>query len=308
MAKPRRKDAASASTATKTPRRPERPGAARRGRTTALRDFALVAVVAFAVFANTLSLGFVWDDAVIVTAGHRIHRLSEIPSLFTSHAFSGAGDLAARREKVIEYYRPVWTLSLSLDAAIWKDRAFGYHLTNVLLHAAASVTALALFRALLPGSGLALLGALLFAVHPVHAEAVAWVSSAQRVARGRVPVPRDARLRPLSRDREASLRAARAPRIRAGAALKETAVMFPALALLYESRPGRAAARPWRVGPLALTAIATGYVALRHALVHDLPETHSLVSRLLTAPVLVARYLQLVFVPSRSRCSIRSRW
>jgi hypothetical protein len=50
----------------------------------------------------------------------------------------------------------------------------GFHLTNVLLHAAVSVLSLAIFNLLLGGAShrAALLASLLFAVHPIHAEAV----------------------------------------------------------------------------------------------------------------------------------------
>ncbi len=74
------------------------------------------------------------------------------------------------------YWIPVTWLSYMADGALWGGRAFGYHLTNLILHAAC---ALLLFLALLRLTGDRWRSALvagLFALHPLHVETVAWVS------------------------------------------------------------------------------------------------------------------------------------
>jgi protein O-mannosyl-transferase len=73
------------------------------------------------------------------------------------------------------YYRPLVTLSYGLDAQWSGVRAFGYHFTNVVLHAAASLLFLALLRRLDFGRIAAGAGALVFCVHPMLASAVAWI-------------------------------------------------------------------------------------------------------------------------------------
>src|SRR5258706_260366 len=92
----------------------------------------IVGWVAFAIYLPTLRAGFVWDDHFIVTANREIRSLTDLPALLGSHAFSGA-DAALGSERVVEYYRPVWTASLAVDHALWGLRPFGYHLTNLLL-------------------------------------------------------------------------------------------------------------------------------------------------------------------------------
>jgi len=74
------------------------------------------------------------------------------------------------------YYRPIVTASFALDAR-WSSAShpWGYHATNVALHAAASVLFLALLRELAMGAWPALAGAIAFAVHPALASAVAWI-------------------------------------------------------------------------------------------------------------------------------------
>lgn len=84
------------------------------------------------------------------------------------------------------YYRPLVTVSLLADAAIWGSRPFGYHLTVLALHAL-SCGLVFLLANLLYGEGAGgsgrrpvmigtLAATLVFVLHPVHAEAVAWIS------------------------------------------------------------------------------------------------------------------------------------
>jgi len=193
----------------------------------------LAAAVGFAVFAPTLGHQFVWDDRATVLHNREIRSLANAPAFFSGHAFSGAAD-ELRDIQVIEYYRPVWVLSLALNHAMWGDRPFGYHLINVLLHAlAAGLTAWLVFE--LAGSALAAaLAGVLFAVHPVHAEAVAWVS-----ARNELLLCVFILLAFI-----AYLRLRRGAGTAAGVACfgffalallsKESAVLFPAIVLLYE--------------------------------------------------------------------------
>jgi hypothetical protein len=73
------------------------------------------------------------------------------------------------------YYRPLVTVSYVLDAQWSGARPFGYHVTNVALHAVASVLVYALLRQFGLGALVTLLAALVFAVHPALAAAVAWI-------------------------------------------------------------------------------------------------------------------------------------
>lgn len=74
-------------------------------------------------------------------------------------------------------YRPMVLLSFAWDNLWWGDRAFGYHLTNVLLHAANAVLLLLVFRRLTGSLLPAFISAALFAFHPVHHSRIAWISA-----------------------------------------------------------------------------------------------------------------------------------
>jgi tetratricopeptide (TPR) repeat protein len=73
-------------------------------------------------------------------------------------------------------YRPVTILSYVLDAGIGGMQPWIFHASNILLHAVASILVFLLTRKLLQQDIPALAASLLFAVHPVHTEAVTWVS------------------------------------------------------------------------------------------------------------------------------------
>ncbi|MEK7137316.1 MAG: tetratricopeptide repeat protein, partial [Patescibacteria group bacterium] len=73
-------------------------------------------------------------------------------------------------------FRPVTILSYVLDAGIGGMQPWIFHASNILLHAVASILVFLLTRKLLQQDIPALAASLLFAVHPVHTEAVTWVS------------------------------------------------------------------------------------------------------------------------------------
>lgn len=95
---------------------------------------------------------------------------------------------------VMGHWIPVTWLTLGADYAIWGMRPFGYHLTNVLLHAASGglfylvarrLLALAMPSASPLGRGCgAAAAALFFAVHPLRAESVAWITERRDLTSG----------------------------------------------------------------------------------------------------------------------------
>lgn len=82
------------------------------------------------------------------------------------------------------FYHPLTTLSYKLDLALFGLSPAGFHAVNLLLYAAVCGLVCRLFTALGASSLSAALGALLFAVHPLHAEAAAWVSGRKELLWG----------------------------------------------------------------------------------------------------------------------------
>lgn len=134
----------------------------------------LAGVVVFlagcAIFAPTLGYGFLnWDDDVYILRNPWIVSLdpANLRGIFTQPYFQN--------------YLPLHLLSYMLDHALWGLRPMGYHLGSVLLHGLNAVLCLAVVRRLSRSLAIGFLAALLFALHPSHVEAVAWVSSRKEV-------------------------------------------------------------------------------------------------------------------------------
>ncbi len=173
-----------------TPLNPVSSPAARRG---SLADWLqrpfgallLLASAVLAAYAPSLDGQFLWDDVFLV----RRNLLIRSP-LFCLEAFR-----QTLFDNVSNFYRPTQTLTFIADYWVWGLDPFGYHLTNILIHAANAFLLCLVLRGVLlavlpPATGLpadgetarrragwtALALALLWAVHPVHSAAVAYVS------------------------------------------------------------------------------------------------------------------------------------
>lgn len=130
---------------------------------------ALVAGV-LALYANSLGHGFHYDDGHSLVDNEAVRTLGN-----TGRFFVDPGAFSAMPEA--RMYRPLLLLTYALNHAVGGDRPFGYHLVNVLLHAANAGLLWLLARRLLGSSGTALAAALLFATHPAISETVDYVSA-----------------------------------------------------------------------------------------------------------------------------------
>jgi protein O-mannosyl-transferase len=122
----------------------------------------VIIVVSFIVYFNTLKNGFVYDDSWEIVNNNWIQNFS---NLFSS----------------CHRYRLTETITLYADYKIWGLKPFGFHLTNLLLNTLASISVYFLVNIMLRKKVLAFLTAVLFAVHPIHTEAVSIVSHRQEI-------------------------------------------------------------------------------------------------------------------------------
>ncbi len=76
---------------------------------------------------------------------------------------------------------PLTWLSLMLDATLYKNWPDGYHVTNVLLHAANVLLVFVIFTRMTGRPGPSAFVAAIFAVHPLHVESVAWITERKDV-------------------------------------------------------------------------------------------------------------------------------
>lgn len=129
---------------------------------------AVVAAAATLIYVQTWWFDFTHldDNDLILKQQASLRQVASLYSVFGRTYFGAAST---------SYYRPIVNLSLVLDAQWSGAHAFGYHVTNVLLHAAASALTLALMLRLGLRKPAAVWATLLFALHPVHAGSVAWI-------------------------------------------------------------------------------------------------------------------------------------
>ncbi len=134
--------------------------------------YLVTGIVSFALFYNSLGNDFVFDDESVVQNNLSIQSLSNIPKFFT--ADEGFHKVIGR------YYRPLVSSTYAIDYAIWGLNPYGFHLTNILIHVISCLLLLSilirLFAKYEHGLLAALIGALVFAAHPIHTEAVSWIS------------------------------------------------------------------------------------------------------------------------------------
>lgn len=138
------------------------------GRASWLRETgaAAAALLAVAVYANTLDNGFVYDDRTVVLANPALRDARDWRAILLTPSW------APRTEAAIAY-RPLSSWTLAVDRALHGDRPRGYHAANVALHAANAALVVLAAGMLGATTGVAVAAGVLFAVHPVHGEAVA---------------------------------------------------------------------------------------------------------------------------------------
>lgn len=142
------------------------------GRPSYLSSTLLIIFLSTAIYANTLKNGFVYDDEDTVVNNTLIRDLGSLPKLLEGKDYF---NLSGEKS-----YRPVVTFSYFLDYAIFGLKPWGYHLTNILLHAINGVMLyiflILIFRPPEVGTYRPLLITLLFVAHPVLTEAVNAIS------------------------------------------------------------------------------------------------------------------------------------
>jgi len=169
----------------------------------------------------------------------------------------------------VEYFRPLVVLSFAVDRLLYGEHPFGYHLTNLALHAAGTWLVWGIGRRVLgPGFG-AWGAAALFAVHPCHTLAVGWISGRTDVLAGVLYLAAFLAYlesRPAAGRRRAGLMATTLVSFALALFSKEMALTLPAVMLGHALlRPeGEALARRLAAPALA-GVVAAAYLALRIA-------------------------------------------
>jgi hypothetical protein len=225
-----------------------------------------IAALALAASASSIANGFALDDVHLIVRPSRIHSLvgwwREFARTYWPESWGGDG------------YRPLTVIAFRGQWALGSGQPYVFHAANIVLHTLTSVAVLWLARGVLPLAA-AWIAAALFAVHPVHTEAIAnvvgqselWVAlfitlAASLYVHGRLAGP-------VSWRRWLAIGALYAIAI----FFKEHAIVLPALLILAEATvvrdraPLRQRLIAMRAPLLALVAIALCYLWARSIVV-----------------------------------------
>ena len=233
---------------------------------------AALLAITIVVLGYTVQFPFMGDDYPQIVENARVQSWSAVPSYFTTHLWSQVPGAAAR------FYRPLFLLVLRLLYACFGLWTPGWHAALLLTHLATTAVVYWAVRQWKSAES-ALLAAALFALHPVHAEVVAWVSAISEPCLAAALVGSLLLARRMGWKPQAISLALFACAL----GMKETAIVWPAaiFALSAESMTQRLR----RTAPFAI--VAALYLALRVAVLGSI-----------NTPLVRATPLDPIYVPT----------
>lgn len=128
---------------------------------------ALLCLLTLSGYVGLLRAGFVYDDAWTIQHNSAIRSFDRVPDLF---------DGSAMADRVPDAWRPLMVISQMLDYRLFGLEPIGYHLHSLLWHLGCVLMVWLIIRRLFRRPALALTTAALFAIHPVHVEAVSAIN------------------------------------------------------------------------------------------------------------------------------------
>jgi tetratricopeptide (TPR) repeat protein len=129
----------------------------------------IIVIVTYLAYIPAIQGGFIWDDDDYVTENETLRSLEGLRQIWF--------EIGA----VPQYYPMVHT-TFWIEFHLWGLNPMGYHIVNVFFHVMNSLLLWWLLSRLsIPG---AWFGALIFAIHPVHVESVAWITERKNVLSG----------------------------------------------------------------------------------------------------------------------------
>jgi len=131
----------------------------------------LVFAAAVLAFVGTWQYGFVYDDRAQILSNRDITTWHRVMGYFFRDIWGNLDPSTPRN-----YYRPMFFVWLRLNRIFFNLNPIGWHMAVMVLHALASVLATLVVRRCTRDHLVGAVSGLLFAVHPIHIESVAWVS------------------------------------------------------------------------------------------------------------------------------------
>jgi protein O-mannosyl-transferase len=269
------------------------------------RLLGILLILAFALYANCLFNGFVFDDHSQIEWNPYVHSFHYVGKLFGTSLLAQQG-----KQAVPNFYRPLTNATFLVGYKLFGESPLGYHLFSLLLHCAAIWLVFLVGSRLFRNDSIGFVAAFLFAIHPVHVEPIAWIDAiGDPLVTVLLLISFWFYLRlGKSEDRsQISIYAGMIVAFAASIFTKETAVIFPFLATIFEHsyRDDRSTTsltqKLSRYAGLWLTLVL--YVVARVAAVGQLipAQLHSEVSRseaVYSALALIGQYARKLVWPT----------
>lgn len=133
----------------------------------------LVILACCATYFNSLNGDFIYDDRPIIVDNALVRGPLSPAKIFASPYWNRGDSVASRQGGGL--YRPLTIFSFALNRRISEGKPFSFHFVNLVLHALAAMLLFQLLVRLGISENGAAFGALVFAVLPLHVEAVSWI-------------------------------------------------------------------------------------------------------------------------------------
>jgi len=253
--------------------------------------------LALLVYTRSLFCGFVRDDIPQIVHNPQVQSWDYLPRLLGSHLWSQVGP-----DETILFYRPIFSVWMLLMHTLGGLAPWFWHLSNILLHAVATYLVFRLCQRLTGSDMGAAAAAAIFAVHPIHVDAVTWVSASCEVLFTIFALAAMLALLDTDKNRE--------PRIwvsalwfGAGLFAKETGLVMLAIlpGLCWIQLKGRAdgGKRLWQA-IYRYGAVSASYLLVRWAVMNRVGVEngeHSWAEVIFSAPSILLFYLKKLFLP-----------
>lgn len=267
----------------------------------------LVLAATVLVYANALGGQFLFDDLKQIVNNPQLRTWANVWHSFTREVWSFQRGIATA-DAPLPYYRPLFTIYLTIGYQLFGLWEPGWHLLNLLVHAGATVSVYYLARRLSGDRLVAALTALLFGIHPAHVESVSWISGIPDALAALFYLPAliwYVRFRTTGGGR---WRALSVVAFALSLLCKEAAITLPLVLVVWELSSGVEARWTARARQAALRLMPYGaviacYLSVRVAVLGAISWPHPMMARLpgaviwLTVPRVVLAYLQHLIAP-----------
>ena len=133
--------------------------------------------LALGVYIPSLFNGFIRDDHAQIVNNPQVQSWEYLPRLLTTHLWS---ETKVANDQTL-FYRPLFSIWMLLVNTVGGLSPWVWHLSNILLHVVATYLVFLVCQRLLKNETASSIAALLFAVTPIHVDAVGWVSASNEI-------------------------------------------------------------------------------------------------------------------------------